>query len=288
MSALTIEFAGSRYRFNGLNPEQADLVRSRFQALLCRDDAEPDVQIDIHFDPNSGAFMQRPAGPVEYPVAVVHSEESIAVAGIGFRANIDRSPLRAQMQTCRSDEWFGGAFENVFRIIACYRLFGQGALVMHSAAFTDGARGFLFCGRSGAGKTTLCGLADELELDILSDELNAIMPSIGSFELLAMPFAGDFGGAPRRHPPYPLTGLLGLSQAPEPLLSPCSKAEAVSRIVASCPYVNSDPTLVDALTARAAGLVEQQPVRILSFARDTRFWRVLDHEYRKPIPAVSS
>ncbi len=287
MSAVTIEFAGSRYRFAGLNPEQDGLVRSRFQALLGGDEAKPDVQIDIHFNPNSAAFMQRPLGAVESPVAVAYGDESIAVAGIGFTANVDRSPLRVQMQTCRSDEWFSAAFENLFRIVACYRLFGEGALVMHSAGFNDGGRGFLFCGRSGAGKTTICGLADELELEILSDELNAIRPAGGSFELLAMPFAGDFGGAPRRHPAYPVTGLLGLRHGSAPSVSLCSKAEAVSRIVASCPYVNADPQLVDRLTSRAEELVQRLPLRVLTFARDTRFWSVLNNEYREPTTAVS-
>ena len=287
MSAFVIGFAESRYRFAGLNPEQDELVRSRFGALHRTDDAEPDVRIDIHFDPNSAAFMRKPVGPVEYPIALAYRDETIAVAGIGFTANIDRYPLRAQMQTCLSNDWFLGAFENLFRIIACYRLFGDGGLLMHSAAFTDGARGFLFCGRSGAGKTTLCSLADELDLDILSDELNAIMPSGGSLELLAMPFAGDFGGEPRAHPPYPLTGLLGLAHGATPSLSPCSKAQAVSRIVASCPYVNSDPVLVDELASRVSELVAAIPVRILSFSKDARFWSLLDHEYRIPTAAVS-
>jgi hypothetical protein len=287
MSALTIEFAGSRYRFAGLNPEQVHLVRSRFEALLCRDDAQPDVQVDVHYSPNPAGFMRRPTGPVEYRVAVAHDDDRLAVAGIGFTANIDRMPLRAQMQTCLTDGWFLGAFENLFRVAAAYRLFGEGALMMHSAAFTDGARGFLFCGRSGAGKSTLCGFAEELELEILSDELNAVTPSEGSFALLAMPFAGDFGGIPKLHPPYPLTGLLGLEHAAAPAVHGCSKAEAVSRIVASCPYVNADPILVDELTSRVAKLVERVPVRILSFAKDTTFWSVLDHEYGSPATSLS-
>lgn len=287
MSALTIEFGGSTYRFAGLHPDQVDLVRARFEALLCRDDAQPDVGVDLHYVPDPTGFMRRPAGPAEYRIAMAYGEESVAVAGIGFTANIDRTPFRAQMQTCRTDEWFLDGFENLFRVIASYRLFDEGALVMHSAAFTDGARGFVFCGRSGAGKTTLCALADELELDILSDELNAVMPVDSGFELRAMPFAGDFGGAPRRHPPYPLTGLLGLAQGAAPSVQGCSKAEAVSRIVASCPYINADPLLVDALTSRAAKLVERVPLRILSFAKDTRFWNVLDHEYRSPDATIS-
>jgi len=287
MSALTIELVGCRYRFAGLNPDQDNVVRSRFETMLCRDDAKPDIEVGVHYSPNPSGFMQRPVGPVEYRVAVAHGDDSIAVAGIGFTANIDRTPLRAQMQTCLADEWFLGAFENLFRVVAAYRLFGQGALVMHSAAFTDRARGFLFCGRSGAGKSTLCGLADELDLEILSDELNAVMPSKESFELRAMPFAGDFGGAPKPHPPYPLTGLLGLSHGADPVVRGCSKAEAVSRIVASCPYINADPLLIDALTSRAAKLVQHVPLRVLSFAKDTRFWSVLDHEYRSPRAALS-
>jgi len=287
MSALTIEFAGSRYRFAGLNPEQVDLVRPRFEALMCREDVPPDVRVDVHHVPNRAGFMTRPAGPVEYRIAVAYGSDNIAVAGIGFTANIDRTPLRAQMQTCLTDNWFLGAFENVFRVVACYRLFGEGALVMHSAAFTDVARGFLFCGRSGAGKTTLCGLADELELDILSDELNAVTTSEGSCELQGMPFAGDFGGAPKPHLPYPLTGLLGLAHGAAPSVRGCSKAEAVSRIVASCPYINADPLLVDELTSRAAKLVERVPLRILAFTKDTRFWSILDHEYRSSNATLS-
>ena len=287
MSALTIELVGCRYRFAGLSPEQVDLVRSRFDALLCRDDTQPDIQTDVHYSPDPGGFMRRPTGPAEYRVAVAHGDDSVAVAGIGFTANIDRSPLRAQMQTCLNDEWFLGAFENLFRVLASYRLFSEGALMMHSVAFTEGDRGFIFCGRSGAGKTTLCGLADELELGILGDELNAVTSSNGALELRAMPFAGDFGGTPRPHPPYPLTGLLGLAHHTAPMIQECSKAEAVSRIVASCPYVNTDPLLIDELTSRVEQLVERVPLRILSFAKNTTFWSVLDHEYRIPGAAIS-
>ena len=102
-----------------------------------------------------------------------------------------------------------------------------------------------------------------------------------------MPFAGDFGGVPTPHPPYPLTGLLGLAHGAAPSVHRCSKAEAVSRIVASCPYINADSLLVDELTSRAAMLIERVPLRILSFAKDTRFWSVLDHEYRNQHAALS-
>ncbi len=287
MTSLALGLFGGSYRLSGLTPEQTAVVQSRFGPLLSPDDGQADVSIDVHFSPNRAAFMPRPPGPQEYRVAVAHRADHIAAAGIGFTANVDRAPLRAQIHTCLDDAWFLGAFENVLRIVAAYRLFDSGALLMHSAAFTDGTRGFLFCGRSGAGKTTLCDLADQLELRVLSDELNAVADLGDRFELRAMPFAGDFGGAVARHPPYPLTGLLGLAHDTAPRVDSCSRAQAVGRIVAACPYLNSDPRLVDELTSRVARLVERIPLRILSFAKDTRFWGVLDREYGSQQPSLS-
>ena len=118
MSALSIGFAGSSYRFGGLSPAQDALVRARFRALVLRDETQPDVQIDIHHVPNPRAFMGRPRGPTEYRVALSHRDDALSMAGIGFTANVDRSPLRAQMQTCLTDEGFLGALENLFRVVA--------------------------------------------------------------------------------------------------------------------------------------------------------------------------
>lgn len=280
MSALTIEFAQCRYGLNGLLPEQEKQVRTRFGALECASTLKADVEIGVLQSAEPERFMSKLTGPVEYQVVVAYGEKQIAVAGIGFSATIERGALQTRMQTCLTDEWFLGAFENLFRVVTAYRLFSVGALVIHSAALSDGERGFLFCGRSGAGKTTICDLADTLHLTIFSDELNAILPNGGSFSLQAMPFAGDFGGTPVRHPPFPLTGLLGLEHDSVARLHTCSKAQAVSRIVASCPYLNADPMLSEQLTERAVQLVDRIPLRVLSFAKDTSFWSVLDHEYR--------
>ncbi|MDH3845569.1 MAG: hypothetical protein OES69_16645, partial [Myxococcales bacterium] len=46
------------------------------------------------------------------------------------------------------------------------------------------------------------------------------------------------------------------------------------------PYLNADPMVSEQLTERAVQLVDRIPLRVLSFATDTTFWSVLDHEYR--------
>lgn len=287
MSTLTIEFAQCRYRLIGLLPEQEKRVRARFGALECAAGLALDVEVEVKQSTEPERFMAKLVGPVEYRISMGYEPTAVVVEGIGFSATIERASLRTRMHTCLKDEWFVDGFENLFRALVSYRLFAGGTLVMHSAAFSDGERGFLFCGRSGAGKTTLCRLADQLGLKILSDELNAVAASPQGFALQAMPFAGDFGRMPMPAPPLPLTGLLGLRQSDKSGLHACSQAVAVSRIVASCPYVNADPLLVGPLTERAVLLVERVPLRVLSFAKDASFRKVLDHEYSRPQPALS-
>ncbi len=287
MSALTIEFAQCRCRLTGLLPEQEGQVRARFGALEAPPMGEPDIEVEVVQSADPERFMGKLRGPIEYRISMDYRPSAIVVGGIGFSATLDRGSLQTQMHTCMRDEWFVDGFENLFRVLMSYRLFAEGALVLHSAAFTDGERGFLFCGRSGAGKSTLCGLADQLHLEILSDELNAVVASREGFALQAMPFAGDFGRVSLPGPPLPLTGLLGLRQGTSPALRACSQTEAVSRIVASCPYVNADPVLVEPLTDRAIALIARVPLRVLSFAKDATFWKVLDREYSRPPSALS-
>jgi hypothetical protein len=279
MNELTLAFAGCRVRVNGLLPTQTTVLRTRLEDLAVREEGEPDAEVDVHFTPSPEGFMRRPRGATETRIGLIHHPSHVAAAGIGFRASVERRPVRAQLHTCLNDARFASAFDNVLRIVASYLLFDRGGLVLHSAAITEGELSFLFCGRSGAGKTTLCSLAHELEIDVWSDELNAVIPFGDGFALQDLPFVGDVGQVARARLPSPLTAVFDLEHGTEPSLRECSKAEAVSRIVAACPYLNTDPAREDELNRRAERLVDAASFRVLTFAKRTNFWSVLTREY---------
>ncbi len=278
--ALRITFADSVYTLDGANAAQREVVRSRFGPLLTQT-SEREISIQVERG-EATEFAQRPSGRFLYEVNVTHHGHETRMSGPGFSATIERPSLRARLRTCLDDEWFSAGFENLFRCLASLRLFSEERLVLHSGAFTDGRRSFLFCGRSGAGKSTLCSLADARGLQVLSDELNALGFDGDRLTIHAMPFAGDFGGMPRPRSNYPLTALLGLHQGKEASLRPCSKAQAVSRIIAACPYINTDEGLSEGLWATAAQIVDAAPLQILSFPKDQSFWSVLNDEYPDP------
>ena len=275
---VCLRYASTTYALTGLSNSQAKHLNDRFGALYVdRDKADITIQL---WNADSSAFVPTDTRGWEYRVAISHEPTRVRVSGLNFFADIDRETLHADLATSAHDQHFLGAFENLFRVLVSYRLLRQGILVMHSAAITDEEHGFLLFGHSGAGKTTLCTLAQSRRLRVLSDELNAVpaIAAANATSLLPMPFAGDFGQANLSDQPCPFTGIYAIEQGTTHKTRSCRTSEAVSRIVASCPYTNVDPLCSDALFGAALALVKNAPPRILTFGKDADFWDVLLHD----------
>ncbi len=276
---ITLSFADTVYRFEGLSRSQRDVALGRFEPLVIADTLDPAILTRV-WRADVAAFQPRPPRAWDYELAISYGPSDLRVSGLEFTATVDREPLGAELITSNDDQEFLGPFENLLRVLVVYRLLAQGALVLHSAAITDEEHGFLLFGRSGAGKTTICRLSQPLGLRVLSDELNALWPTNGGFALRPMPFAGDFGDAAISVAPSPLTGIYALEKAAEPKTRPCGSAEAIARMIAACPYANADPYIGDTLVERIALLQGQYPLRVLEFAKDPRFWGIINDERR--------
>lgn len=140
--------------------------------------------------------------------------------------------------------------------------------------------GRVFAGVSGAGKSTAARVSLERGHVVLSDDLNAILPTTrGGFEVSWLPFGGDFRGTrppPEFLPSVPLGGLHWLEKAPKPYRIPCSPVEAVGRLASVAPFVNADPHRVPRLLENLERLVAAVGVERLGFAPDATFWDILE------------
>jgi hypothetical protein len=144
----------------------------------------------------------------------------------------------------------------------------RGAMVVHGCGLVADGRGFLFCGHSGAGKTTTAGLwrAHHPGTRVLSDDRIVLRERRGRWWMYGTPWHGS--GRYARPEGVPLARVFFLRQARRsrvlPLPEPAAAAELFTR---SFPPPWSGPDLARVLKAcaKVAGAVE---CGRLEFAKD--------------------
>jgi hypothetical protein len=180
---------------------------------------------------------------------------------------------RAGIWTCVEESAeLSGVVENVLRPLLAARLLAAGGLLVHSAAIN----GYLFAGRSGAGKSTIARLGLEAGLPVLSDDLNALVPDGDRFAIAPLPFTGDLEENEVSNEQTPLRGVFGLEKGDREDVRPTTLAETVSLLVRCAPYVNQDPQRMPRLLDRAAAVASSTARGMLTFRRDGHVWPILD------------
>jgi hypothetical protein len=276
--SLAVDLAGGSYRFSSLAPAQAEWVRARFQSLCDTvSGAAAPVRTTVHRLPES-AFREIDTRGWEYTFDRDYRPECLRLAGRDLLAEVYFKPdLRSRLWTSRIDpERFPGVFENFFRVLVAYRVAHSGGVLLHSAAFARDGRAQVVFGRSGAGKSTSARLALAAGWELLSDDMNALLPDPGGWRVEKLPFAGDLGQTPTCGRVYPIAGLYWLHQASAHAVRPMSRSLALARLLACAPVVNEDPFRVDNLLCNLIQLITHMDMGTLDFARDAGFLSLLE------------
>lgn len=276
--ALAIHLAGGSYRFSGLAPAQAAWARARFQAWCGPGSVNAAVvPIAVHRWPEA-MFREIDTRGWVYTFDREYRPERLRLAGLGLVGEIRFAPgLQGRLWTCQTDsKRFRLTFENFFRVLVAYRTLSCGGVLLHSAAFARDGRAQVVMGRSGAGKSTSARLALSAGWEVLSDDMNALLPDRQGWRVEKLPFAGDLGQTPTRGRAYPVAGVHWLEQAPAHAVRPFSAATALARLLVCAPVVNEDPYRVDDVLRNLSDLVERVGVDALHFALDPGFLALLD------------
>jgi hypothetical protein len=113
-----------------------------------------------------------------------------------------------------------------------HRLAREGALEVHGCGVVWRGRALVFCGRSGAGKSTTARLwrRHERRARLLSDDRLVLRPGRRSVRVFGTPWHGDGGFASPAS--VPLGALFFLRRGRSARLAPLSKGEAAARLYA--------------------------------------------------------
>ncbi|MEA2602883.1 MAG: hypothetical protein QOF89_3875 [Acidobacteriota bacterium] len=287
--ALALQIPGGPYLLSGLAAAQEEALRQRF-GPLCGPAAREEEGIAVAvFRAPAADFLEIDTRGWEYALDLDPAPHSLRVAGLRLMARLDWSPkLAAGLWTpeAAGEEWTG-ICENLLRLLAAYRLLAAGGVLLHSAGLSDGESAWLLLGPSGAGKTTASRLCLAAGADVLSDDLNAVLPPPVDGDrpvrpvrpvVMRLPFTGDLGerqGGPGNPGGYPLRAVLRLRQGPAESLAPLSPASALAALLAAAPYVNRDPWRREPLLAALERLARTVPAWELTFSPGADLWSIL-------------
>jgi len=144
-------------------------------------------------------------------------------------------------------------------------LLGRGRGVeLHACGLIDGARGYLFVGQSGAGKTTTARqwLA-ETDVTIVSDDRVVVRAEGEGFRLYGTPWHGE--AALSSAASAPLEAVFLLAQRKENILRPLAPAEAAARLFACSFPLFHRPDALAFTVDTLAELAARVPVMELGF-----------------------
>jgi hypothetical protein len=268
-----LDLAGETFRIEGLSALQLRGLVERYGALCHAPRATARAACVLQmFRAPASDFLEIDTRGWEYWVDLVWSDNGFSLSGMRVMARVE--PERGGIWTSVEEpDELSGVVENVLRPLLAARLLATGGLLVHSAAID----GFLFAGRSGAGKSTIARLGLDAALPVLSDDLNALVPSSdGGFTIAPLPFTGDLEERDLSHEPIALRAVFGLEKGEREGVDAMSVAEAVSLLVRCAPYVNQDPRRMPLLLDRASEIAASTGRGVVTFRRDGHVWPILE------------
>ena len=154
------------------------------------------------------------------------------------------------------------------QIILMYYLARHGGILIHASGIEINKNGYIFAGRSGAGKTTIAEqFIARRYSELLSDDRVIIRETDNSFRVFGTPWPGKGGIA--RNLNIPLAGIFFLHHSENNVIEQLDARSALERIlpVASIPWY--DPGRMDDILKTCGNLIAGVPAYLLHFRPDT-------------------
>lgn len=164
------------------------------------------------------------------------------------------------------------ALDSLIRVLLSVLLLPRRGFLLHAATVVREGRGYVFTGRSGAGKSTVASLSPPGS--VLTDEISLLRFSDGEWHAYGTPFWGEFRaeGSNRQ---VPLAGIYSLVQAPEDRVEPLPAREALRALLPNVLFFSSNQQETDQLLSVLTAAAEQIPFYRLYFRCDAAFWKVI-------------
>jgi len=237
-NGLLIDFGGTMAQINSTSPSWLSQTKFRYGPFVC-ESGSPEIFI-THSDDETGMMAKH-----------------------GCLSSVSHDKLSAEIAASEGTEVLDGVLRTILPSAIAPDL------LVHGALLRDEERGFLCCGVSGAGKSTMASLFPE---EALCDELVRLCVAQNGIEARSLPFW-------RARPDMvPLVAIYIIEHGVENRRTPLSFSKAIQELRRHIywPVISSD--MMAQSFGRLTDLCEQTPVLRLAFRPETSVWDTITGE----------
>ena len=152
------------------------------------------------------------------------------------------------------------------QVLLMYALADREGIFMHAAAVESNGKGYIFPGKSGAGKSTISRFFAARGYSLLSDDRIVVRKIDGEFYVFGTPWAGDAGIAENRK--LPLGGIFFLRQSSENRVQEITPAETAERLMPVTSILWFDKQTVPGILSFCEDMVLHVPAYNIFFKPD--------------------
>lgn len=256
-----IEIGGIPVRMRTSDPEFHRTLCARYAGFL-----SPAGSAEHHFDLE---IVEPEYADIDRDLSVSFCDGAWQLSRGDFRAEWDPVSSRGRIVQAAAPY----ASDSALRIVHSLLLARQGGFLLHAVSAVRGGRAFLFAGVSGAGKTTMAGLAPS-DATLLTDEISYVRPENGRYFAYGTPFTGELNRS-GENMRAPVAALYLLEQARENQILSIRTGEACRRLLENILFFAHDRNLVAQVFQSACDFVAGVPVKILRFKKDRSAWDLI-------------
>lgn len=158
------------------------------------------------------------------------------------------------------------------RCLFAFMVFNSGGILLHASGIVIDQTGYLFIGKSGAGKSTI--VRNSYDKEILGDDMLAVFPSENGWNVMATPFTNP-GLQSVKPKKVHLGNLYYLRKSLSTYSEEISSSEALAELVANVPVIPSISEFTLGVIDRCRQIVHEISCKKLYFLPDRSFLEVI-------------
>jgi len=260
--AICVRIGGLPFVLSACNRGFVAMLKHRYANFLCEAGQDAAIRLDIN--------LVAPSCKEDDDDLQIRFEAGRWQMGRGdFRA--EWNPASGHGVVCQPAYHY--AIDSVMRIILSLTLARGGGFLLHSAGAIRNGRAFVFCGVSGAGKTTIARLAPP-DAILLSDEISCVRRIGAGYHAFGTPFAGELGIAGEQVA-APIAAMYFLRKGPRNAIGSLDPARAAATLLRNILFFTDDAALIGGVFATACDFMARVAAAELTFKPDKSVWELI-------------